>query len=72
MMLGTDIRCGVPPWVPTILQAVGGDSSADQGEQSEKAFHVTEALHKCQRGLNAGSEERDLFEGTKREKPEEP
>lgn len=47
MMSGTNVRCGVPPWVPPILQAVGGDSSARQGEDSKKGLHYAEALHKC-------------------------
>ena len=47
MMSGTNARCGVPPWVPPIFQAVGGDSSARQGEESKKGLHYAEALHKC-------------------------
>lgn len=39
------IRGGIPSWIPSILQTLGGDSSADQGGQSEKGLHYTEALH---------------------------
>lgn len=46
MMSGTNTRRGIPTWKPPILQAVSGDSSGDNGRQSEKGLHYGEALHK--------------------------
>ena len=68
MMSGTSIHRRIPPWVPPVLQAVGGDGGADQGKQSERGLHYIEPLPKVLKCTNAGREERMLFKGTKREK----